>query len=198
MPSTKRRPAAASHSHSSSADLLSESDVKEAETLLVDFDVQWSKILSDIEKQNEAHLESLASFAKMEMLKVPRNLRKKTVAEITAEGAKKQEAEEETTSTQPPMLKDAMAAVAEDVTSQVKRGLKSTRKRGAAAVARTRDLQTPMGPPPPSTGVRRSTRRRAPPANHAETPLNAPSASKRVASVVRGNVNNPFETPSFR
>ena len=45
--------------------------------------------------------------------------------------------------------------------------IKSTRKRGAAAVARTKVLQTPSVAAngamlPPSTGVRRSTRKRMP------------------------------------
>ena len=94
---------------------------------------------------------------------------------------------------------------------QVKRGIKSTRKKGAASVARTKALQTPSVVangsmlPPPSTGVRRSTRKRMPTDRllATETPMNAmPSTAAaggrtrgRTASIVKGSA---FETPCIR
>jgi hypothetical protein len=110
-------------------------------------------------------------------------------------------------------LQDAMEAVAEDITLQVKRGIRLTGKKGEAAVSRTRALKIPhatenasstMAPPPPSTGLRKSTRKRATKAqDDLLTPMNAMPSTSRVArasaSVVKGNpTGNQILTPNIR
>ena len=207
---------------------LSAEDLKEVETILQDFDQQCDKFMADVAKDNETFLDSLANNAKLELFKWPKTSRKKKLGDIFPSAdseiwnnydelesvalAGKSDPSSSTTdslassSVDNNALKDAMEEVAEIVASQVKRGIKSTRKKGAAAVARTKALQTPSvaasgAMPPPSTGVRRSTRKRT--ATAMETPMmNAmPSTSTgnrargRTASIVKGGA---FETPSIR
>ena len=211
---------------------LSAEDLKEVETILQDFDQQCDKFVADVEKDNATFMDSLVNYAKLELFKWPKTARKKKLGDIfpsadselwknydeleAAALAGKSDPSSSTTaslassSVDNNALKDALEEVAESVASQVKRGLKSTRKRGAAAVARTKaplQTQTPsvtmatngVAMPPPSTGVRRSTRKRA----ATETPMmNAmPSTSTgsrtrgATASIVKGS---SFETPSIR
>merc|ERR1719471_1215717 len=183
-------------------------------------------------------MDSLGSFAKLELLKWPKNDRKKKLCDIfppadsdiwknydqleaaalsgkseppSSSSAAADSVASSTSSADNNALEDAMEQVAESVASQVKRGIKSTRKKGAAAVARTKALQTPSVVangsmlPPPSTGVRRSTRKRMPTDRllATETPMNAmPSTAAaggrtrgRTASIVKGSA---FETPCIR
>ena len=206
---------------------LSAEDLKEVETILQDFDQQCDKFMADVAKENETFVDSIDKFAKLELLKWPKSSRKKKLCDIfpsadseiwknydeleAAALAGKSDPSTSTTnsvassSVESNALKDAMEEVAESVASQVKRGIKSTRKKGAATVARTKALQTPSITvtnsamlPPPSTGVRRSTRKRT--ANAMETPAPSTSAANRTrgrqtASIVKGSA---FETPSIR
>ena len=196
---------------------LSSEDLKEVETILEDFDQQCDKFLVDVDKNNDTFLDSLGSFAKLELLKWPKNDRKKKLGDIfpttdseiwknyygfeAAIHSGKSDTSPSAThsmassSAENDALKDALEEVAEIVASQVKRGVKSTRKKGSASAPRTRALQTPSMPPP-SAGVRRSTRKRT--ATAMESPMNAvPSTSTRgrAATIVRGGA---FGTPSIR
>ena len=139
---------------------LSAEDLKEVETILQDFDQQCDKFMADVAKDNETFLDSLANNAKLELFKWPKTSRKKKLGDIFPSAdseiwnnydelesvalAGKSDPSSSTTdslassSVDNNALKDAMEEVAEIVASQVKRGIKSTRKKGAAAVARTK------------------------------------------------------------
>jgi len=206
---------------------LSAETLKEVETILQDFDQQCDKFMADVAKDNETFLDSLANNAKLELFKWPKTTRKKKLGDIfpsidseiwknydeleaAALAGKSDPSSSSTTdslassSVGNNALEDAMEEVAETVASQVKRGIKSTRKKGAAAIARTKALQTPSvvsnrAMAPPSTGVRRSTRKRA----AMETPMMNSMLSTatgnrmrgRTASIVKGSA---FETPSIK
>jgi len=223
MPKTKV------NSRAAPAVQLSAEDLKEVETILQDFDQQCDKFMADVAKDNETLLDSLANSAKLELFKWPKTARKKKLGDIfppadsdiwknyeeleaAALAGKSDPSSSSTTdslassSVENNALEDAMEEVAESVASQVKRGIKSTRKKGAAAVARTKVLQTPSvmahsAMLPPSTGVRRSTRKRMPTDRAMETPMMNTMTSTgnrtrgRTASIVKGNA---FETPCIR
>lgn len=172
--------------------------------------------LDGILASRDAFIKSLKACTNLAILNIPKGQRKKTLAELDFFPAHASEPESEEAaliraSASADHGRDPGQSVADQINHAVQAQLKSTQKRGRAKASAASALKTPAtarqaaaaaaGMAPPSTGVRRSSRKRGPPKTlDAETPLRS-SRSRVMATPMitpKFDVNTPFNKSVFR